>query len=293
MPQSGPKQTKEQRREAARQQAIKIREAQKRRERRNRFLLIGGIVAFVAVVGIAVYLIIASSMRSPGDVDPNPTISLSDGAIPVGSGGAGTENEGAAEIQVYLDFQCPWCAVFEEVNAADLNTLVADGDATVKYYTVNILDSSGNDTGFSTRSANAAATIAEQAPESYVSFMTELFAQQSASETPLSDEQIADVALAVGVPQEVIDAFADREYVEWVNAVTRQFSNEGHQGTPAIVVDGEVFTGWNEPGALATLVTGEAPAEDATTGEESTDEDATTGEESTDEGSNEEESVAP
>lgn len=252
---SGKKPTKQERREAARQQALKIREAQKRRERRNRFLLIGGVVVFVALVAVAVFAIVSAAYRSPGDVDPRPAGSSQDGAVIVGAGGVGSESAGAPEVQVYLDFSCPYCAMFEQVNAEALEELTASGAATVKYYPISILDTTSDNSGFSTRAANATAAVADLSPEHFLDFVNGLFTAQGPSGGGnLSDEQIAEVGASVGVPEEVTATFAAGEYTDWIRTVTRQAARDGNNRTPTIYIDGEAFTGWQTEGALAEAV---------------------------------------
>ncbi|WP_418606106.1 DsbA family protein [Georgenia sp. SUBG003] len=61
--------------------------------------------------------------------------SVEDGGISLGSEMvAGTENPDAPVLDVYLDFACPHCADFEEVNADDIDSLVTAGEATVVYH---------------------------------------------------------------------------------------------------------------------------------------------------------------
>jgi len=254
--------TKAQRRDAAREQARQLREAQARREKRNRNLIIAGVVALIVVVAVVLYAIISQGNKSViaavADVPANT--SVEDGGISLGSDlVAGTTNDGAPVLDVYLDFTCPHCATFEEVNAEDIDALVSGGEATVVYHPVAILDRSGDFTGFSGRAVQAAGVVADQAPEAYNAFqaaMFDLFAESTDAEP--TDEQIAAAASEAGVPQEVADALAsgERPFAEWVEATTQQFSRDGYTGTPTVLIDGAEFTGWTEPGALVEAIQG-------------------------------------
>jgi protein-disulfide isomerase len=268
-------QANKERREAAREQARKLREAQQRRERRNRALMIAGIVAFIAVVAFALFSIL--NQDDLADVDAAPATASEDGGIPVGaSGAAGTENEGAPVVDIYLDYQCHWCAVFEGMHSEVLDELATSGAATIVYHPISFLDNSGNATGFSTRGAQAAAVVADQAPEHFTAFSTGLYAAQGPEGgVPLSDEQIEQVAVEAGVPQDVIDNFGGAIFRDWVQAATRQASEAGVTGTPTIFIDGQELTddlgvNWQQEGALEAAVlaaggaTGE-PTADATT----------------------------
>lgn len=247
------KQSKQERREAAREQARKLREAQKRRERRNRILIISGVVVFVAAVVIAVVWILTSANRSSLDnVDSQPAGATENGGITVGAGGVGSPNEGAPEIQVYLDYLCTHCWTFETTNGADLEELAASGDATVTYHPVAFMS---DPSGFSQRGAEALAAVATDAPDQLSAFNQGMFAAQpEGGATVLSDEQVAEVAVNAGVPQEVVDSFGDGRFEDWVTGATQQASSDGVQGTPTILIDGEEFSGWQAPGALADAV---------------------------------------
>lgn len=74
--------------------------------------------------------------------------------------------------------------------------------------------------------------------------------------TPLSDEQIAQVGLDVGVPQEVVDTFTDGRFNDWVVAATEHAAGEGVGGTPTVLIDGEELEPgvWQNPGALAQTI---------------------------------------
>lgn len=262
--------TKQERREAAREQARKLREEQERRQKRNRTLVIAGAVAAVLAIAGLIWAIVSSSGDSALDGVTSPAGSDASGGIPIGSSlEAGTTNDGAPEVSVYLDYTCSYCGQFEAINAADLETLAAEGEATVRFHPVAILDGSGDYSAFSGQAASAVATVAEHAPAQFLDFHTELFTLWDAAVQEAVDagasaiteptvEDIQATALAVGVPQDVADRIADREFADWVAATTRQFGRDGYQGTPTIVIDGEEFLGWPEEGALADAVRGTA-----------------------------------
>ncbi|MFH5824922.1 DsbA family protein [Georgenia sp. AZ-5] len=257
--------TKAERREAAREQARQLREAQLRREKRNRRLIVVGVVVLIAVMAAALFAIVRqgseSALKSVEEVPANTTL---DGGISLGSSlTAGTANEGAPVIDVYLDFTCSYCGQFEEINADDIDEMVAAGDATVVYHPVAILDRTGDFSGFSGRAAQAAAVVADKAPEAYNDLQAALFdlyrgagATEGATAAEPTDADIAAAALEAGVPREVADTIDDGTFTDWVAATTEQFGRDGFTGTPTVLVDGEEFVGWQEEGALAEAVAG-------------------------------------
>lgn len=250
---SNAKVNKQERRDAAREQARKLREAQKRREKRNRLLIIAGVVVFLAIVVAALVSIISSANRSPLEgLDDQPAGVNESGAIQVGADGVGSTSGDAPVVDVYLDYLCTHCASFEAINAGVLEELAANGEATVNYHPIAYI--SGSD--FNIRAGNALGVVATQSPEHLGEFNTQLFAAQGeGGATPLSDEQIAEVAREVGVPDDVIETFTDGQYTEWVEGLTEQARRDDIGGTPTILIDGEEFTGWQQEGALAQAVT--------------------------------------
>lgn len=261
--------SKAQKRDAAREQARQLRDAQAKREKRTRNLIIIGLVALIAVVAVIVTIIVqqgnekanTSAIESVENIPANT--SVDDGGISLGADlVAGTENAGVPVLDVYLDFTCIYCAQFEEINAADIDELVAAGDATVVYHPVSILDRTGDFSGFSGRAAQAVAVVADQAPEAYNDFQSALFtlyrdaaATEGSTAGEPTDADIAAAATGAGVPDDVVATMADGVFTDWVAATTEQFGRDGYTGTPTVLLDGEEFNGWNEPGALAAAIT--------------------------------------
>ncbi|MFC8924218.1 DsbA family protein [Cellulosimicrobium sp. NPDC057127] len=274
-------QTKAQRREAARAEALAMREAQAKRDKRNRFITIGALVGGLLVL-VGVFLAIwipAMNDRNEtldavaeGDLSQveSPANSTDDGGIPMGAEGvAGTDNGAeAVEIGVYLDYMCPICGTFEETNGETLDALRESGDATVVLHPVSILDRTSQGSQFSTRAAAAAAFVADQAPEAMNEFNTLMFENQPAEGTEgLTDEQIADLAEQAGAPADVAAQIADgtaaETYADWVATATSLVTQDealsnpqsGGFGTPTITIDGERWDGnWQDPTALSSAV---------------------------------------
>lgn len=239
----GGKPTREDRRQAAREQAEKLRQQQAASERRTRNILFAVLGVFVIGAIIAVVVIFNQSQKSLLDNFEGATPANTDnrGGIVVGqSGVAGEATEGADTLQVYLDFMCPFCGQFEAANAADLTELREAGKLNVVYHPEANLDGYSLDTQFSTRAANAAATVANGAPDKFLAFVEGMFANQPEENTEgLSDEQIATIAVEAGVPQEIADTFAGGVYTEWVGVATQQGNRDVGAGTPVIVLNGE------------------------------------------------------
>ncbi|MDN4471958.1 DsbA family protein [Demequina zhanjiangensis] len=218
----------------------------KAQERRTTLIIVTGIVVAIAVFGGLVAFILSqnSSLDEIGSgAEGSPANSLPSGGIPVGSSGVAGEidDNDPVVVDLYFDFMCPYCNFFEQINAADMDELREAGDIQVNYHPIAILDAYSNGTNYSTRSANAAAVIADQAPEYFVPFVSAMFANQPEEGSDgLSDDEIAQIAVNVGVPSDVADTFSNYEFRAWVAAATDQSSIDGVSGTPTMAVGGEI-----------------------------------------------------
>ena len=244
--------SKTERREAARKEAERLQKIQAAKEKRSRRILMVVVAAVLALIIAAVVVIAIQANRTLlSDFEgATPAGSNLHGGIPIGAEGAGSTNEDAPELDVYVDFMCPHCGTFEQINGEDLAQAAADGEVTVNYHPVSFLSE------YSARAANAFAEVANSAPESAMDFMNAMFANQpTEGGEGLSDEQIAEIAVEAGVPQDVADTLADGTYTEWVDVASQQARRDGATSTPTVRLDGDDWGGnWNNPGELLTAV---------------------------------------
>lgn len=255
---------KNQKAAAARAQAQKSVKAQERRTTLG--IVVGAVIALLVFGGIVFYIV--QSSQVPALDDDNAVVpQASDtetGGIPVGSGGVVGEDvpTDAPQLDIYLDFMCPVCGQFEDINAEDIAAMRENGDIQLNYHPVSILDRYSNGTEFSTRAANAAATVADAAPANFVDFVDGMFANQPEEGTDgLSDEQIEQIAIDAGVPEDVAATLDDGLFTKWVIAATERASQDGMQGTPTVMLDREVLSqqedvSYFQPGALRTYIEG-------------------------------------
>jgi protein-disulfide isomerase len=216
--------------------------AAKRVRRRRIITTLGALVIAGLVVAIAVVIVqAASNHRSLPEVTGEvvvPQHLTTSGAIPVGKASA------PVSVEVYYDYMCPACGAFEAANSSELDRLVADGTARVELHPIAFLDRLSSGTQYSTRSANAIAVVADAAPDSVWDFHTALYQHQPAEGSEgLTDQQIADIASAAGVPAAVVARFADGTYQPWVASTTREAFASGVEHTPTIKINGKVFDG--------------------------------------------------
>lgn len=218
-------------------------------------------VLLMAGLTIAIVLAVVNSIRSndapASDSGGSAPANLSaTGAIVVGSAKAPTT------VEIYFDYMCPACGAFERANGEELTGLVESGDANLELRPISFLDEQSEGTRYSTRAANALATVADEAPESVWTFHRALYAAQPQEGTSgLTDQEIADIALAANVPVGVVDRFTDGDFDGWVADSTQRSFSEGVETTPTVLINGETFTG--DPFTLGPLTEAIQAAGDA------------------------------
>lgn len=142
-------------------------------------------------------------------------------------------SDGPVRIDVYEDFQCPYCRAFEQDAGEMLDALAAEGRAEIVFHPVAYLDRLST-TDYSTRAAEAAACAAEAGR--FRELARALFAHQPEEGGPgLSDEELARMAGEAGVPA---DCIAEHRHRSWVVSVGAAAMTAGVDGIPAVVVDG-------------------------------------------------------
>jgi protein-disulfide isomerase len=236
-------------------------EATRREARRRRVVtLVGALVILALVAAIVVAVLRAAQEDTGGSGSGEVTVpaNVTDGSIPVGPDAA------PVTVAVYFDYMCPGCARFEAANGAELSRMVEEGDLRVELRPISFLDQTSRGTQYSTRAANAVATVADSSVDDVWEFHQGLYEQQPREgSTGLSDDQIADIASETGVPDDVVDRFEDRTYEAWVEEVTQEAFDAGVTGTPTVLIDGKEYQGdLYTPGALTQAIETAAEGQD-------------------------------
>lgn len=257
--------TKKERREMARERARILREQEAKRARRNKALMIGGIVLALALVVFAILQIVGkgTSSSDTGDYDgsarPATLANVTDDyGIDVNAAGvAGQVVEGAGVLSVYSDYTCSGCINLER-NYADTYHSHADaGELSVRLYPVATLNNSVSD-----NSAAAMFYVATYAPEQAWAYNDALFARTTEAvvgggSAPTLAE-LADIAKSVGVPDDVVnDLPASVDSDDWkavAVAATDSFREKGYTATPTLEVNGVEDESWLAEGDVDAVI---------------------------------------
>ncbi|SDS90479.1 Protein-disulfide isomerase [Pseudarthrobacter equi] len=258
----------------AREKARQIREAQLKKDKRNKLLIGWGIVVAVVAILVVVGLVVTTSIKQNtpiADQGPVPANGNANGGVtlvantgvkstdsatvdmakvpakpdtqpnPVVAPGAEAEAGQPVKVVAYIDFICPVCKRFESTYNEALTGLRNDGKISLEYRPLGFLDRQSS-TNYSSRAANAAACVADKAPEKYAEYVDTLFANQPAEGSAgLSDDKLKSLASDIGA--DINSCVDDKTFRPYVKYSTQLASNIGITGTPTIFVDGKQWDG--------------------------------------------------
>lgn len=254
---TGSSKSAQERREAQREALRKQRQSELKRQRTVRTVVIAAITVVALVLAAGVGFLIYRSMQPEGPVAVPEGMSADQPYLSLGA----PEDSGKPVLEIHLDFLCPACGEFEDINSEDLSTMVANEEATVHIVPRRFMDSQSTSGDFSSRAASALVAVHADDPANTLAFQQLMFANQPGAEG-LSDEQIQAFAEEAGASEQAISDIAAETYRPWVRQVSDPHGAETGGGTPYVEIDGATFEGWNQPGALreAVLAAGGGPA---------------------------------
>lgn len=212
------------------------RMAEQRRSTRKKVAVAS--VAAVAVLAIVSVVLIVVNRFSLDDIGPGnatPPAALHDGI----QSSQNKTDDAPHKVEVYLDFMCPVCAQFEKLIGTQLRDMSANGEITLVYKPVSILDGMSQNTRYSSRAASAAVCVAEHSPSRVDEFFDKMFENQPREQsTGLKSTRIAEIAGESGVSEEGQKCIKSNPYL---NFITEKTDADGINSTPTVKVDGEVI----------------------------------------------------
>ncbi|WP_158542795.1 thioredoxin domain-containing protein [Phytoactinopolyspora halophila] len=251
----------------ARERVKAMREEQARkeraRERMMRFGIAGAVLVAVAIIAVAV-------ISTRGD-DGDSTAS-GNSAVPTAATGEydgimlGNE-DAPVTVEYWMDFLCPACQSFEQNSGPVLKQFIESGDVQLIAHPITF-------TGgvYSARASNAFACAAEEGMGS--EFKTAAYSGDSLPQW--TDNQLADFGADLGIEGEYEECVDDGTYSDWATSMTDKAREAGIEGTPTVIINGEVLQEWQSPQALQSAIEAELDGGDGGSGdgEEAGDEGA-------------------
>lgn len=236
--------TKNERRDQAREQAAKARAAAAKRKVRNRIVLFSSIGLIVVALGLIVTLIVVNSqqqaaklaassispknMASGGLVFTSTKTVASTPATKTITATKATKDK--VKVDIYLDFQCPYCKALDVADRDYIATQLDAGKITYEVHPLTFINE------YSQRSANAFACVANKQPEHSWDYMSLLYDRQP-EETKvggLPNSDLGTIANDAGVDdQAAINCITSKDltYEQYLQTITARATANGAPGT--------------------------------------------------------------
>jgi protein-disulfide isomerase len=187
-----------------------------------------------------------TQLGAASDLEPGVTLPAgvdATGAVLIG------DPEAANVVEVYIDYQCPFCQRWEEGIGTPLaaKALQPGSDLLVKQYNLAFLGESSptlTPAGASARAASAAACVVNHdGVDTFVAFSQAVFAAADPSEPPtqFSAEALTELATAAGASSDALACIEAEGNVPFVAATTQAGFGRGVGGTPTVIVNGQTL----------------------------------------------------
>jgi protein-disulfide isomerase len=151
-------------------------------------------------------------------------------------------------MDVWADFQCPYCKAFEEQSGATVNQIAADGEAKIVFHPLSFIGPE------SKTAANAFGCAIDEGKGQ--EFIPAVFAAQGAENSGVfTDEKLIQIGESVGASGSDFESCVkDEKYGNWVSDVAAKGNEEGVRSTPTVKVNSEQISDLS-PAGLEKAVT--------------------------------------
>ena len=216
--------------------------------RKDNRVKVGIIVAVVIVVVFAtIFVVLNRPWSSSQQAAATYPVAVDGVVVTAGQASA------PVTVDVYEDFLCPNCEIFEKTYGNEIVTALNEGKLTVRYHSIAILDSRTTPPGYSTRASNAA--LCSVPAGIYPAYHQKLFASQpSEGSAGLTDAQLVQFGTELGAKGDFAGCVTGAKNAAAVTAETNKaiadpaLQTNGLFGTPTVVAHGAMVdlnnTGW-------------------------------------------------
>lgn len=206
-----------------------------------------GMVALVVLSGLIFTVI---DKRSSSELSLPATIesidSSNNGAPLVGKVleendyGISFNDENPFRIDIWEDFQCPYCKFFETEMNEYLETLVRDNQAKVVYHMASFLGQE------SVRAANAVNCAVSEGR--FIEYHRALYEVQASENSGIfSNKNLVEIGKRLGITSPEFESCVnDQKFADTVSNVGKSMKENGVEGTPTVFINGKL---WNRTSA--------------------------------------------
>lgn len=258
---------RKQQREEARQKARALMEENKRKEKRNKIFFQGGVIGGVLVILAVIALVITNQPQPVPQANPSNMISggvilsgkqqvVPTAAIPQNGKAVPTPlTEDKVHVDIYVDYLCPFCKLFEEVQQKTIMNYMENYPVEFEFHPLGMIAE------YSAVTANAAACVASLEPNLWWEANNALYANQpeESAGARYTKKQSIDYILKtawkdVPVSDEVTACVKDTRYYDSIMVASTKAlgeplpnTNAKLESTPTILIDGVKFEGnWRD-----------------------------------------------
>ncbi|ATL27063.1 DsbA family protein [Streptomyces formicae] len=248
---------------AARERIRAQQEAERRREKRKRGIIVGvSIVGVLAIAGGVGYAVMQSN--KPGYWEEAKDAKLVKPANTAGDNGTTVvigKESAKKTLKVYEDPRCPVCAAFEQTVGPTLEKDVEDGKYKIQFIGATFLDR--NLPGEGSRNALSALGAAlNVSDDAFLEYKKALFSKENHPSE--QDDKFKDDAVLLKIADEVPALKKSKTFEKdvkngtfdrWALEMSQKFDDnkDGVQGTPSFVMDGKQLTGPGSKNAPSTV----------------------------------------
>jgi protein-disulfide isomerase len=221
---------------AARMRAAGITPPQKSRSV-SPTVYVAAVIGLAVVVGLG-FLFVNRNGVGGKTVAASYPVALNGGVVMLGNTAA------AVKIDIYEDYLCPGCKIFDERDHDELTTALNEGKITVRFHPLGFLNEATKPAGYSTRAANAALCAAEAGI--FPAYHDKLYDQQPAEGGPgLTDAQLIAFGAELGAPAGFTECVTGGPHAKAIGTETKKalgdpnLQTDGTFGTPTAAVGGK------------------------------------------------------
>jgi len=201
---------------------------------RSPLIYVVAVLGVAVLIGIAVLLVNRGSSTSTAATYP---VASADGVVTLGNPAA------PVKVELYEDYLCPVCKAFADRDHDALTEALNQGEITVRFHPVAILNELTTPAGYSTRSANAALCAADAGI--FPAYHDKLFAEQPSERSAgLTDAQLIAFGTGLSAGASFGDCVTKGTYGKDVEAMTKRavadtsLRSGSNFGTPTVTVNG-------------------------------------------------------
>jgi protein-disulfide isomerase len=209
----------------------------------TRWLVIG-MVTLVVVVGAVFSLSSENKAKNAAftALDSFQSLGTQPATVDPAEGDGIVFNQGLpTKIDIFEDFQCPVCKLFEDPIGGYLNSLVTEKKAQVTYHPLSFLGDGTKDDE-SIAASNAAYCAVDE--DKFLDFHKALYDVQSQVENSgfLNSENLIKIGEKIGITStSFADCVTNKSKLVNVVAATESMNRYGVRGTPTTLINGKVW----------------------------------------------------